>query len=59
MGAVTGVSALLMLFLIVLAILWLLVPFLIMGTNRRLDKVIEQNAQLLRSHPSSVMSQSP
>ncbi|MEO8101923.1 MAG: hypothetical protein ABI790_05320 [Betaproteobacteria bacterium] len=42
--ALAGVSLIATLFLLVLAILWMLVPFLIMGTNRRLDKIIAQNA---------------
>ncbi len=28
-------------FLVVLFILWIILPFLIMGTNRRLDKLID------------------
>lgn len=35
------------LFLIVLGILWCLVPFLIMGTNNRLEKLVKQQAQLI------------
>lgn len=30
-------------FLILLAILWILLPFLVKGTNSRLDKIIRQN----------------
>lgn len=36
------------LFFIVVGILWILMPFLIMGTNRRLDKLIRQNTELLK-----------
>ena len=45
--ALGGLSLLLALFLIVVGVLWLFVPFLIMGTNKRLDRVIEQNERLL------------
>lgn len=34
---------------IVVAILWILVPFMIMGTNRRLDKM---NREVAASHQS-------
>ena len=37
----------LVLFGFVIGILWMFVPFLIMGTNKRLDRLIEQNALLL------------
>jgi hypothetical protein len=37
----------LVIFAIILAILWIMLPFLIMGTNRRLDKLIQQNERLL------------
>lgn len=47
MEAMAGLSLVVGLFLIVLAILWLLVPFLIMGTNSRLDKLLNQNARIL------------
>jgi hypothetical protein len=36
------------LFGVIVAILWIFVPFLIMGTNKRLDRLIEQNAMLLK-----------
>jgi hypothetical protein len=51
MGAMAGVSLVLFLVGIVVAILWILMPFLIMGTNRRLDKLIAQNAELLSRSP--------
>jgi hypothetical protein len=35
-------------FVVVVAILWVLMPFLIMGTNKRLDKLIAQNNELLK-----------
>ena len=41
-GTMAGVSLILVIFLVVLAILWMLVPFLIMGTNNRLEKVIKR-----------------
>ena len=34
-------------FIVVLALLWMLLPFLIVGTNKRLDKIIK----LLRGQP--------
>jgi hypothetical protein len=40
------------LFLVAVAILWFCMPFLLMGTNRRLDKLIEQNKQLLERESS-------
>ncbi|MFP8489564.1 hypothetical protein ACKGJO_10770 [Gracilimonas sp. Q87] len=39
----------LMVFLFVLGILWILVPFLIMGTNKRLDKLIRRVEDLERA----------
>jgi hypothetical protein len=50
MGALAGGYIILALFLIVLGILRLLVPFLIMGTDSRLTKLIEQNERLLARH---------
>lgn len=47
MGAMAGFSVVLFLVGLVVAILWICMPFLIMGTNRRLDKIIQQNQQLL------------
>ena len=43
-----GLSLVMGLIGIVIAILWILVPFLIMGTNGRLDRIIKQNEELLR-----------
>ena len=41
MEGISGlVFILIVLFLIILVILWILLPFLIMGTNRRLDRLI-------------------
>jgi len=34
-------------FLLILGLLWCLMPFLIMGTNGRLDRIIKQNAQII------------
>jgi hypothetical protein len=48
MEVFAGFYILFVLFLIVLGILWMLVPFLIMGTNNRLDKILKQNAALLK-----------
>lgn len=59
-------SVVLVLFLILLAVLWFFVPFLIMGTNGRLTKIIQQNARLIEllevrktappaAHPSGVV----
>ena len=39
-------------FVVVVAILWVLMPFLIMGTNKRLDKLIAQNNELLKRFPA-------
>jgi predicted PurR-regulated permease PerM len=44
METMAGFGVLVAIFLVVLAILWLLVPFLIMGTNSRIDKL----AKLIR-----------
>src|SRR5688572_28370286 len=41
MGAFAGLSIILFVIGLVIAILWICVPFLIMGTNRRLDKIIK------------------
>lgn len=48
MEAIAGASIVLSLIVIVIAILWILVPFLIMGTNSRLNTLIKQNAELLK-----------
>lgn len=43
-GGLAGVAMLLIvIFLLFLAVLWFILPFLIMGTNKRLDKIIQQN----------------
>ena len=47
MGTMAGVSLVLFIIGLVIAVLWILMPFLIMGTNSRLDKLIAQNAELL------------
>ena len=39
-------GAILVIFFIFLAILWCLLPFLIMGTNGRLDKLIARQAEM-------------
>ena len=51
MGAMAGISVILLLVGIVVAVLWILMPFLIMGTNKRLDKLIAQNAEILSRSP--------
>ena len=45
--ALAGFGLIATVFLLVLAILWALVPFLIMGTNKRLSRLIDQNEELL------------
>lgn len=52
MEAMGGLYLLLGLFFLIVGILWILMPFLIMGTNRRLDKLIAQNAELLQRRPA-------
>lgn len=47
MEVLAGFSIIIVLFLFVLAILWCLVPFLIMGTNGRLDKIHKQNNRII------------
>lgn len=37
----------LLLFALVLAMFWLLLPFLVNGINRRLDRLIRQNEKIL------------
>ena len=51
-SALAGVSLIFVLIGIVVAILWILLPFLVMGTNGRLDKIIKQNEELLRRLPT-------
>lgn len=43
MEAITGLSAIWILFLLVLGILWFLLPFAIFGTKDRLRDLIEEN----------------
>ncbi len=43
---VAGVTAFTVLALIV-SILWCLMSFFILGTNKRLDKIIKQNSELI------------
>lgn len=45
--ALGGLSLALALLALVIGILWILMPFLIMGTNKRLDTLIAQNKELL------------
>lgn len=40
-------GAVLILVLVVAAILWIFVPFILMGTNGRLDKLLQQNQQII------------
>jgi hypothetical protein len=48
-SGLAGVTLLLIILLVVLFILWMLLPFLIMGTNNRLEKILgalrQQNNQ--------------
>ena len=46
-STMSGLGLFLAIFLIILAILWMFMPFLLMGTNSRLDKIIAQNERLL------------
>ncbi|MGZ5036510.1 MAG: hypothetical protein ACXWHB_13955 [Usitatibacter sp.] len=48
-----GITLILTLIGLVIAILWILVPFLIMGTNKRLDRLIAQNAELIKRLPAA------
>lgn len=36
-----------MLFLLVLSVLWVILPFAVFGIKNRLDKLIRQNAELI------------
>lgn len=50
MGTTAGLGALglvLIVMLIVLALLWILMPFLIMGTNGRLDTLIKNQRRII------------
>lgn len=47
MATAGALGGFVVLFLIVLAILWCFVPFLIMGTNSRLSKLIKQQEELI------------
>lgn len=51
MGTAAGIGGVFMiiaaLFLFILFILWCLMPFLIMGTNGRLEQIIKQNKQMI------------
>ena len=49
--ALAGLTLVLAIVGFVIAVLWILVPFLIMGTNKRLDKLIAQNAELAKRFP--------
>lgn len=51
-SAFAGITLILSIIGLVLAILWILVPFLIMGTNKRLDRLIAQNAELIKRLPA-------
>ena len=46
-----GITLVLTLIGLVIAILWIMLPFLIMGTNRRLDTLIAQNAEMIKRLP--------
>jgi len=50
-GALAGLWLIALVFLLVLGILWILVPFLIMGTNKRLSAVARQLADIQATLP--------
>jgi hypothetical protein len=52
-SALAGLTLVLAIVGFVIAVLWILVPFLIMGTNKRLDRVIAQNAELIKRFPAA------
>lgn len=37
-------------FLTILAVLWLILPFAVFGIKNRLDKLIKQNSELINLH---------
>jgi len=43
----SGVGIVIIIFIIVLSILWFLLPFAVFGIKRRLDKMIEQNDEVI------------
>lgn len=43
MGSSSGVYSILVIFLFILAVLWILMPFAIFGTKAKLDSLIEQS----------------
>lgn len=42
-----GLRIAVVLFIVILAILWFLLPFAVFGIKKRLDKIIDQNDQLI------------
>ena len=50
-----GISGILFILLIILFIVWICIPFIIMATNLRLDKIIK----ILKSYQSSLPSGNP
>ncbi len=42
-SGLAGLSLVLAIVILVIAVLWICVPFLIMGTNRRLDQLLKQS----------------
>ena len=43
----SGVGIVIILFIIVLSILWFLLPFAVFGIKRRLDRMVEQNNEII------------
>ena len=43
----SGIGIVIIIFIIVLSILWFLLPFAVFGIKRRLDKMIEQNDEVI------------
>jgi len=49
MEAIGAIGVLIVLFFIVAGIVWFLMPFFILGTNKRLDKILDE-LKTLRNH---------
>ncbi|MBI1424877.1 MAG: hypothetical protein GC149_15630 [Gammaproteobacteria bacterium] len=43
----SGVGIVILIFIIILSILWFLLPFAVFGIKRRLDRMIEQNDEVI------------
>lgn len=46
-GALGVAGLFVVLFLLLLAVLWFLMPFLVMGTNGRLDRMLKNQARII------------